>query len=212
MIFWAYILGSIEMGLIIVILQWNGCKKHTDLLNYQTHCMLYATHLVSMLHPEPAWIDASGVLKYTSSTYAIIFFCQIYEAEVWKCSFVFWWPCHTLVFSLGELPIYRSRALKRSQLIHAPEMNNYQQGHYWLHLSLCLCWCNGGNIEPFIEFTMCKNGKNVMSSITLITLRNNATVTEVALFAKTKIRSFRSITLHYNIVRHVHAVTSIALS
>ena len=41
--------------------------------------MLYATHLVSMLHPEPAWIDPSGVLKYTSSTYAIIFFCQIYE-------------------------------------------------------------------------------------------------------------------------------------
>ena len=32
-----------------------------------------------MLHPEPAWIDPSGVLKYTSSTYAIIFFCQIYE-------------------------------------------------------------------------------------------------------------------------------------
>ena len=31
--------------------------------------MLYATHLVSMLHPEPAWIDPSGVLKYTSSTY-----------------------------------------------------------------------------------------------------------------------------------------------
>ena len=41
--------------------------------------MLYATHLVSMLHPEPAWIDPSGVLKYTSSTYAIIFFCEIYE-------------------------------------------------------------------------------------------------------------------------------------
>ena len=41
--------------------------------------MLYATHLVSMLHPEPAWIDPSGVLKYTSSTYAIIFFCQIFE-------------------------------------------------------------------------------------------------------------------------------------
>ena len=41
--------------------------------------MLYATHLVSMLHPEPAWIDPIGVLKYTSSTYAIIFFCQIYE-------------------------------------------------------------------------------------------------------------------------------------
>ena len=32
-----------------------------------------------MLHPEPAWIHPSGVLKYTSSTYAIIFFCQIYE-------------------------------------------------------------------------------------------------------------------------------------
>ena len=41
--------------------------------------MLYATHLVSMLHPEPAWIDPSGMLKYTSSTYAIIFFRQIYE-------------------------------------------------------------------------------------------------------------------------------------
>ena len=79
MIFWAYILGSIEMGLIKVILQLNGCKKHLVLLNYPTPCMLYATHLVSMLHPEPAWIDPSGVLKYTSSTYAIIFFCQIYE-------------------------------------------------------------------------------------------------------------------------------------
>ena len=41
--------------------------------------MLYAKHLVSMLHPEPAWIDPSGVLKYTSSTYAILFLCQIYE-------------------------------------------------------------------------------------------------------------------------------------
>ena len=100
----------------------------------------------------------------------------------------------------GDIPRTRNRALKRSQLIHAPEMNNYQQGDYWLHLSICLCWCNGGNIEPFIVFTMCKNGKNIMSSITLITLRNNATVTEVALFANTKIRSFRSITLHYTIV------------
>ena len=67
------------MGLIKIILQWNGCKQHSVLLNYPTTCMLYATHLVSMLHPEPAWIDPSGVLKYTSSTYAIIFFCQIYE-------------------------------------------------------------------------------------------------------------------------------------
>ena len=38
-----------------------------------TPCMLFATHLVSMLHPEPAWIHPSGVLKYRSSTYAIIF-------------------------------------------------------------------------------------------------------------------------------------------
>ena len=41
--------------------------------------MLYATHLVSMLHPEPAWIDPGAMLKYTSSTHAIIFLCQIYE-------------------------------------------------------------------------------------------------------------------------------------
>ena len=46
--------------------------------------MLYATHLVFMLHPEPAWIDPIGVLKYTSSTYAIIFFCQIYETAGFK--------------------------------------------------------------------------------------------------------------------------------
>ena len=37
--------------------------RNTDLLNYPTACMLYATHLVSMLHPEPAWIHLSGVLK-----------------------------------------------------------------------------------------------------------------------------------------------------
>ena len=42
--------------------------------------MLYATHLVPMLHPELAWIHPSGVLKYRSSTYAIILSCQIYEA------------------------------------------------------------------------------------------------------------------------------------
>ncbi len=68
LIFWAYIRkywnGTNETG----FLQWNGCKKHTDLLNYPTACMLYATHLVSMLHPEPAWIHPSGVLKYTSSS------------------------------------------------------------------------------------------------------------------------------------------------
>ena len=54
-------------------------QKITDLLNYPTACMLYVTHLVSMLHSEPAWIHPSGVLKYTSSTYATIFLCQVYE-------------------------------------------------------------------------------------------------------------------------------------
>ncbi len=43
--------------------------------NYPTACMLYATHLVSMLHPEPAWIHPSGVLKYTSSTYMPLSSC-----------------------------------------------------------------------------------------------------------------------------------------
>ena len=103
------------MGLMKQFFCNEMAARNADLLNYPTACMLYATHLVSMLHPEPAWIHLSRVLKYRSSTYAIIFLCQIYEAvgfnipntgsrglEVYFC---FLWPCHTLVFSPGELPI-----------------------------------------------------------------------------------------------------------
>ena len=82
-----------------------------------------------MLHPEPAWIDPSGVLKYTLSADAIIFFCQVYETAGFnrqhigsrglEVYFFFVWPCHTLVFSPGELPIYYSPAvLMYPQLLH----------------------------------------------------------------------------------------------
>ena len=60
--------------------------------------MLYATHLVSLLHPEPAWIDPSGVVKYTSSTYAIIFFCP----KHWKQRFgsvLLFFDCHVTHWS-----------------------------------------------------------------------------------------------------------------
>ena len=67
------------MGLMKQFFCNEMAARNTDLLNYPTACMLYAAHLVSMLHPEPAWIHPSGVLKYTSSTYAIIFLCPIYE-------------------------------------------------------------------------------------------------------------------------------------
>ena len=78
------------LGLYEEVLKWDYSNEtvsamkwlqetHIYLLNNPTACMLYATHLVSMLHPEPAWIHPSGVLKYTSSPYAIILLCQIYE-------------------------------------------------------------------------------------------------------------------------------------
>ena len=67
------------MGLMKQFFCNEMAARNTDLLNYPTACMLYATHLVSTLHPEPAWIQPCGVLKYTPSPYAIIFLCQIYE-------------------------------------------------------------------------------------------------------------------------------------
>ena len=35
--------------------------------------------LLNLVKKEPAWTNPSGVLKYTSSPYSIIFLCQIYE-------------------------------------------------------------------------------------------------------------------------------------
>ena len=66
-------------GFTIILFLLYTKSMNTLCLSFLACCMQRS--LVSMLHPEPAWIDPSGVLKfiYTSSTYAIIFFCQIYE-------------------------------------------------------------------------------------------------------------------------------------